>query len=150
MSKVNQLLSKAMSTTSEDEAIACLRMARKSGLISSVNVSASSSDDGRYRNRTAEEWYVVAADLFFTKKEAERQTGIYKNIAVNAAEAVNWRYLKENQELKNKLAEYQMSERIQANGKLRNVEGFGAGIGMFIGAILFGIALFIFIVAGIY
>ncbi len=31
MSKVNQLLAKAMSTSSEDEAIACLRMARKQG-----------------------------------------------------------------------------------------------------------------------
>ena len=31
MSKVDQLLAKAMSTSSEDEAIACLKMARKQG-----------------------------------------------------------------------------------------------------------------------
>jgi hypothetical protein len=31
MSKINTLLSKAMSTSSEEEAIACLRMARKHG-----------------------------------------------------------------------------------------------------------------------
>ena len=47
MSKINTLLSKAMSTSSEDEAIACLRMARKHGLAAegvTVDKQAASAD----------------------------------------------------------------------------------------------------------
>jgi len=42
MSKINTLLAKAMSTSSEDEAISCLRMARKHG--SAIEVATDDSN----------------------------------------------------------------------------------------------------------
>lgn len=47
MSKVNQLLEKAISTSSEEEAVSCLRMARKHHKGGSVSVSTSSTSDGK-------------------------------------------------------------------------------------------------------
>lgn len=52
MTKVNQLLAKAMSTSSEEEAIACLRMARKNG--NAFDMVQSSSD---YNGHSAKYWY---------------------------------------------------------------------------------------------
>lgn len=49
MAQIEQLLAKAMSTDSEDEAIACLRMARKQG--------KSFEPTGSYKGKTAQEWY---------------------------------------------------------------------------------------------
>ena len=45
----NQLIAKALSTASEEEAIACLRMARKQGM--------SFTGSSTYKNKTAEQWY---------------------------------------------------------------------------------------------
>lgn len=50
---VNQLLSKAMSTTSEDEAIACLKMARKKG----SEFESTESKTDLFNGKTAEYWY---------------------------------------------------------------------------------------------
>lgn len=60
---VNQLLAKAMSTSSEEEAMSCLRMARKRGTVFE-QASTSSSDykghDARYWYSKAEQYYDIA------------------------------------------------------------------------------------------
>ena len=55
---INQLLAKALSTTSEDEAMACLRMARKKGgqLNDSPN-SVYNGHDAKYWYDKAYKWY---------------------------------------------------------------------------------------------
>lgn len=59
MSKVNQLLAKAMSTTSEDEAVACLRMPRKIG----GEVSHKPEETG-YKGHNAEYWHKKADEYY--------------------------------------------------------------------------------------
>lgn len=59
MSNVNQLLAKALSTTSEEEAIACLRMARKKN--GGATVQADNRDDAYWKNK-AEYYYNLAID----------------------------------------------------------------------------------------
>lgn len=62
MSKVNQLLAMAMSTTSEDEAIACLRMARKQG--GTVQLDNKTEDkDTKYWRDKANHYYNMAVTL---------------------------------------------------------------------------------------
>lgn len=56
MSKVNQLLEKAISTPSEEEAISCLRMARKHGRSEAVSVS---------NTPNREEYWKVQANKYF-------------------------------------------------------------------------------------
>ncbi len=58
MSKINQLLEKAISTPSEEEAISCLRMARKHGRSESVSVGASSAEE--YWKVQANKYYQLA------------------------------------------------------------------------------------------
>lgn len=66
MSNVNQLLAKALSTTSEDEAMACLRMARKKGgQLESPNTHVD------YNGHSAEYWYEKAA-LYYQKLKAQQ------------------------------------------------------------------------------
>jgi hypothetical protein len=74
MSNVNQLLSKALSTTSEDEAMACLRMARKKG--GRIEESTSSGD---YNGHDAKYWYDKAA-VWYTqaKKTKENSATLHK------------------------------------------------------------------------
>jgi hypothetical protein len=63
MDTVNQLLAKAMSTTSEQEAVSCLMMARrKSNSLPSL-VSA------EYNGQNAEYWYRKAETLYLKLKE---------------------------------------------------------------------------------
>ncbi len=59
MSNINQLLAKALSTTSEDEAMACLRMARKKGgrLEDSSKPSEYNGHDAKYWYDKAYRWY---------------------------------------------------------------------------------------------
>lgn len=64
MSNINQLLAKALSTTSEDEAMACLRMARKKG--GRLEDSSSSSE---YNGHNAKYWYEKAAMYYAKAKE---------------------------------------------------------------------------------
>lgn len=69
MSNVNQLLSKALSTASEDEAMACLRMARKKG--GSIEESTSSGD---YNGHDAKYWYDKATIWYNHAKETKENS----------------------------------------------------------------------------
>ena len=72
---VKQLLAKAMSTSSEDEAIACLRMARKKG--NSLDLGSGSVE---YKGKTAEYWY-DKANMYYqeTKKKSDSKGGLSAN-----------------------------------------------------------------------
>jgi hypothetical protein len=90
MSNVNQLLMKAMSTTSEEEAMSCLRMARKKGN-SFDSVTSTSSE---YNGHGAKYWYDKAV-LYYnrTKEDSNRLTAaqerqlwnMYKEADTNVA-----------------------------------------------------------------
>ena len=67
MSKVNQLLEKAISTSSEEEAVSCLRMARKHHKGGSVSVSANSTSDGK----SAQYWKEQAHRYFNLAQERD-------------------------------------------------------------------------------
>lgn len=69
MSNINQLLAKALSTTSEDEAMACLRMARKKG-----GRLENSSVPAEYNGHDAKYWYEKAA-MYYTKAK-EKSDGL--------------------------------------------------------------------------
>lgn len=74
MSNVKQLLAKALSTTSEEEAMACLRMARKKG--GRLEDSSASSE---YNGHGAEYWYNKAVMYYNRAKEAiENRDGLSK------------------------------------------------------------------------
>lgn len=66
---VNQLLAKALSTPSEEEAMSCLRMARKKG--GRLEDSGSSS---KYNGQSAEYWYNKAS--MYYAKSREKQAGL--------------------------------------------------------------------------
>lgn len=68
MSTTDQLIAKAMSTTSEDEAIACLRMARKKG--GKVTQSfGQKSEEVTYNGHTAKYWYEKALAYYNYHKQ---------------------------------------------------------------------------------
>ena len=75
MSQIDQLLAKALSTTSEEEAIACLRMARKKG-----GTYAPTSNPkpiytiSTYGGYTAKQWCDVARQL---RQESEKLVTSY-------------------------------------------------------------------------
>lgn len=82
---INQLLSKAMSTASEEEAVACLRMARKKG-------KTFEAIDGDYNGHDAKYWYEKAAFFYPKAKEhgemleaAQTYKRMYHNEALNVA-----------------------------------------------------------------
>lgn len=80
---VDQLLAKALSTSSEDEAISCLRMARKknNGKTTNVNIKGDTAHkSGTYNGQSAEYWYVKARGYYNELKRA-----------VDAAEAFQYR-----------------------------------------------------------
>lgn len=64
MSNINQLLAKALSTTSEDEAMACLRMARKKG-----GRLENSSVPAEYNGHDAKYWYDKAYKWYHEAKK---------------------------------------------------------------------------------
>jgi len=66
MSNINQLLTKALSTTSEDEAVSCLRMARKKGKTLDTEVG------GDYNGHDAKYWYEKAASFYEEAKTYRR------------------------------------------------------------------------------
>ena len=75
MSKVDQLLAKALSTTSEDEAIACLRMARKQPGVEKTTTKQADANIDWYAK--AEQYYKLAKDLQYSlnrSKGAHEQT----------------------------------------------------------------------------
>lgn len=67
MSKVDQLLAKALSTTSEDEAIACLRMARKQP---SAEKSSANPDTNVDWYANAVHYYKLSKDLQYNLNKA--------------------------------------------------------------------------------
>lgn len=79
MTKVNQLLEKALSTSSEDEAISCLRLARKRHTGETVSVSPSTAsskfNDGVDWKKETYKYYNIAVErdnlLTESRKRAE-------------------------------------------------------------------------------
>lgn len=68
MSTVNQLLAKAMSTSSDDEALACLKMARKKG--NSLELVST-----EYNGQSAKYWYDKAVSYYnVAKKKQDQET----------------------------------------------------------------------------
>jgi len=57
----NQLIAKALSTASEDEAIACLRMARKKGMNIEGTAKASAVEAARFDEAREWEWVQLVA-----------------------------------------------------------------------------------------
>jgi TPR repeat protein len=88
MSNINQLLSKAMSTTSEEEAMSCLRMARKKGKTFDSDITSSD-----YNGHGAKYWYEKAA-LYYDKAK-EKNDGL---IAVAAQQKHFWNMYKNEEE----------------------------------------------------
>jgi nitrogen fixation/metabolism regulation signal transduction histidine kinase len=62
MTKVNQLLEKALSTQSEEEAISCLRLARKRHTGEAVDVRSSAAEQSKelYWREQAEKYFRIA------------------------------------------------------------------------------------------
>lgn len=69
MSQINQLLSKALSTQSEEEAIACLKMARKKNGGETFNVGGEAKS-GKY---TLEEWERLARKYHRVAKTIQKR-----------------------------------------------------------------------------
>lgn len=67
MSNNDALIAKALSTSSEDEAIACLRMARKKGVKLNASEEKSSSD---YNGHNAKYWYEKAVAYYNKAKNS--------------------------------------------------------------------------------
>jgi hypothetical protein len=103
MSTVDQLLAKAMSTPSEDEAIACLRMARKRGIQPSVQPT----HDIAYWKKKATEYYDAAISIQKTCRSAIASQELWKK---HYQDAVRDRNLlkKEKDQLKNKLIKHRL------------------------------------------
>jgi hypothetical protein len=83
MSNINQLIDKALSTSSEDEAIACLRMARKKG-----GRLEDSSVSYEYNGHSAKYWYDKAAMYYSKAKEKLDQQQQLWNMYKNKSESV--------------------------------------------------------------
>lgn len=86
MSAVNQLLAKALSTTSEEEAMSCLRMARKK--TSTFDSPVSVSTPTEYKGHDAKYWYDKASYYYtelkhnrsdLTMEQAKRLWRMYHN-----------------------------------------------------------------------
>jgi hypothetical protein len=69
MSNINQLLAKAMSTTSEEEAMSCLRMARKKG--KTFDAETTSTSTSTYNGQGPKYWYDKAAYYYNEAKKRE-------------------------------------------------------------------------------
>ena len=72
----NQLLAKALSTSSEEEAIACLRMARKKG--ARIEESTSSGD---YNGHDAKYWHDKAY-IWYTQAKAKEQKPVQNGMSI--------------------------------------------------------------------
>lgn len=91
MSKIDQLLAKAMSTSSEDEAISCLRMARKQG--SSTSYKSNIEEDPSLEK--------IKADL----RKAVSAAQTWANMYGSEAEAKR-KYQRQNSEMQKVFREY--------------------------------------------
>lgn len=104
MSQVNQLLAKAMSTVSEDEAIACLRMARKKG----NTVEQLDTKDSVYWKDKAKEYYNSAVSLQRMYRTSA-QSAQYLQSRIDAYIATERKLRRDNTELSIKLLTWKMS-----------------------------------------
>lgn len=80
MSKVNQLLEKAISTSSEEEAVSCLRMARKHHKGEDVSVSSNNTSDGKstqYWKKQAHKYFNLAQERDALALRLARQQADY-------------------------------------------------------------------------
>lgn len=115
---INQLLAKAMSTTSEEEAMNCLRMARKRG--SSFEQGSSSNykgQDARYWYHKAEHYYEIAK-----KKQEEAPSGYISHSQaqrllelVEKSEATKRSLFQEKLKLEIKVAELENKEGLRTS-----------------------------------
>lgn len=126
---VKQLLAKAMSTSSEDEAIACLRMARKKG--SSLDLGAGSLE---YKGKTAEYWY-DKANMYYqeAKKRADTKVGF------SADEQVRLYRMYQNAENENVKLYEQYSEAVSENSRLKRK--LDANRHEYVSGVFFGLAI---------
>lgn len=75
MTQIDQLLAKALSTSSEEEAIACLRMARKKGSThTATSKPKTAHDSSTYSGHTAKEWCDISIRL---KQESNKLLTYY-------------------------------------------------------------------------
>jgi len=141
MSTVNQLLAKAMSTSSEEEAMSCLRMARKKGNTFDDEVSTSSE----FKGQTAEYWYNKAVTYYnFAKKKQEtsgltidQQNRLYKMYENAERTSTTLHEKVSNLNTENSLLKRKIEEE---TNKYRDGLGFGFLIGS---VITFVVAVFI-------
>lgn len=97
MSIINQLLAKALSTTSEDEAMACLRMARKKG-----GCLEDSDTAVEYNGHSAAYWYAKAGHYYNIAKLHNAQAKDYQALvkAYDIEVGVNAKYRNQIRRLK--------------------------------------------------
>ena len=76
-SKTDMLIAKALSTTSEDEAIACLRMARKQGDTATTTTTSKSADEWE---ALARKYHKIAYD---NQEDLKRTKAALKNALVS-------------------------------------------------------------------
>ena len=113
MSNVKQLLAKAMSTSSEDEAIACLRMARKKS--NSLDLGSGSVE---YKGKTAEYWY-DKANMYYQEAKKRSDT----KVGLSAEEQVRLYQMYQNSEKENvKLCEKYVEIRSENSDLKRKLE----------------------------
>lgn len=133
MSTVNQLLAKAMSTSSEEEAMSCLRMARKKSNTFDSGVSTSSEFNGH----TAEYWYNKAVTYYNAAKKKQETSGL----TIDQQKHLFKMY--ENAERTNVTLHEKVSKLNTENSTLRTKLGAetnkymdGLGFGFLIGAVI--------------
>ncbi len=104
MSNVEQLLAKAMSTTSEDEAIACLRMARKRNL----GTAASTEYSADYWKQKAEQYYKIAKENQLAYRSIQSSVTYWQR-RWNDTEFANTKLRRNRDALESKLLLYKLA-----------------------------------------
>ena len=103
MSQVNQLLAKAMSTASEDEAIACLRMARKKG----KTADPVDTKDAEYWKNKAKEYYDHAIGYQRLYRSSSQSVSYWQN-RVTDRDATERKLRRDKTELSSRLLIFQI------------------------------------------
>ena len=98
MADVNQLLNKALSTSSDEEAISCLNMARKIRKKTDT-FETGGINTGVYNTKTAEEWYNIALKLHNNIKTLKKWN-VDNSLEAHKLREVLSQVRKENYELK--------------------------------------------------
>jgi hypothetical protein len=98
LADVNQLLNKALSTSSDEEAISCLNMARKIRKKTDT-FETGEINTGVYNTKTAEEWYNIALKLHNNIKTLKKWN-VDNSLEAHKLREVLSQVRKENYELK--------------------------------------------------